>query len=157
MASANRFRSCVRSKDQPRRMSSAFRIFSSTSANLPRQVLKPISGASASRITLRSLSAIQSQSAGLLESVFRGKGHPLGKDRAEEEIAGGSLLLQATRRYGYQRQRWLPSDVPNRPAELLGRLELLFRPLGHEAQIHVTVRAGIATGVRTEKEHCPQR
>ena len=71
--------------------------------NLPRQVLKPISGASASRITLRSLSTIQSQSAGLLESVFRGKRHPLGKDRLEAKVSRRLLLFQSARRYGNQR------------------------------------------------------
>jgi hypothetical protein len=38
----------------------------------------------------------------------------------------------------------------------LGRLELPFRAFGHEAQIHIAVRAGVTTGVRAEEKHLSQ-
>src|SRR5690242_17002079 len=104
-----------------------------------------------SRSPFKSCSEIQSQSAGSLASVLRGKFNPLLQDGLEEMVAHRLLFAKPLWGDGQQAESWFRPDFTDRPAELLRRLQLFRRALGYQAQIHVAVRPGLAARVRAEE------
>ena len=78
-----------------------------------------------------------SQSPGCAESVFRGKSYSFLQDRAKEMVAERGLLGEPCRRDRDHREGRARRDVPDGVGELGRRVELPFRAVGHEAEIHV--------------------
>jgi len=115
------------------------------------------SRAAKSRIPSRSDSARNSQSAGLLLSVFRSKLHSFLEHGAKEMVADLLFFLETTGRDGDQSEGKPWPEGPHRAPEFGCRLELLFCPFGYDAQIHVVLRAGLAASVRTKEVHRPHR
>src|SRR2546425_4798488 len=132
-------------------MSSAFRTFSRASASLARHGPKLTSLAAASRTKARSASANSVQSAGLVESVLRGKLQSFLQNRGEEMVAHIFFLFEPLRRDRDQREGGTGPNVPNRFAEFLCRFELLSRAIRDKAQVHVAVRPCLAARVRAEQ------
>jgi hypothetical protein len=85
----------------------------------------------------RTYVSIQSQSAGLLESVFRGKQYALLQDGSKKVVVDGLLFGEPLRSDRHERKSRLILNFPHRPAEGLRRRELFFRAFRHEAQVHV--------------------
>src|ERR1035437_1842985 len=95
------------------------------------------------------------QSAGVLESVFRGKQHSFLEDGSEEMIVRALLLGEPRRGDRYKRESRPRPNVPNGFPESCRRLQLSLRSVCHDAQIHIAGRARLATRVGTEQIDCP--
>ncbi|GEM_PF-6834085 len=94
---------------------------------------------------------MNSQSAGLLESVFLGKEHPLVQHGMEKMVAHLPFLLQPLRRDWHQAKCRFVRDFAHRPSKIPCCHQLPFRPVGDDAQIHITVRSRFPARVGTEK------
>jgi hypothetical protein len=122
-----------------------------------RQAVKPASCAAAERIISKSALAIQTQSAGLFASVFRGKQNPLSEHRGEEEIPVRPLFLQPTRGNRNQSKSGFGSDRAHGSPESLGGFELFRGPIRDDAQVHIAIGARVSARVRAEEINRPQR
>src|SRR5262249_54356535 len=98
-------------------------------------------------MTARSVSAIKSQSAGLAESVFRGKENPFVEDRLEKEVADCPFLLQSPRRDRDQGESRLSENWTHGPSVLLCCKQLPLGPFGHETEIDIAICPGLTAGV----------
>lgn len=95
------------------------------------------------------------QSAGLFESVLRGKQHPFLEDRREEVITAALLFRQSSWRDGDQSESGTGPHIPDGFAEACRGFQLSLGVLGHNTQVQIAVRLRLATCVRTKKIDCP--
>ena len=101
----------------------------------------------ATRNSARSDSTKNSQSAGLLESVLRGKQAALLDHGGKEKVAASLLLREAPRGDGNQSESQMRTNLPQRfPIPARG-FKLAFRAFGHDAQIHVAVGPGFTASM----------
>ena len=139
------------------RINSALRIFSRTSANLPRAPVKLISFSAANSTISMSDSAMVSQSAGFFESVFLGKANSFSQDGFVKEISNAPLFRQPFRCNWHNRQRRFGANGPNGPAVTLRGFQLSARTIRYDTEIDIAIRSSVPSCVRTEKIHCPER
>ena len=104
------------------------------------------------RTIARSTSATSSQSAGLSESVLRGKRYSFPQNRPEEKIAALLFLTEALRsdRDEVEGNKWPERRHGDAPSP--GGVELARGALRDEAEIDIAVRARVAAGVGAEED-----
>jgi hypothetical protein len=100
-------------------------------------------------------SAMVSQSPGLPESVFQGMDYTLFHGLSEEMVVARAFLGQLLRRNGQQRECWTGPDISRDLAKSPDGLQLPFRAIGDQVQVHLALRPRLPARVGAEWANGP--
>jgi hypothetical protein len=94
---------------------------------------------------------MKSQSAGLLESVFRGKQDPFVEDGGKEMVMTRPFLGQSRRRDWDKRERRTGPNNPHGSAATRSGLQLALRIVGYNAQVNIAIRTRLTARMGAKK------